>query len=521
MKSSTIRNLTRLILAVATMAAAAQTAPQLQAAPEQPESRQQSAPQQPSPQPAQSAPQQPSAAQPQTAPQQNVSSEGQALHILVGKSVVVNVQAPITRVLSSNPSVIETLATSPTEIVVEGRAAGSSSLILWDQSGRSQMLDVIVDVDVAGLRSAIERSYPDQHIDVQADGGRLILTGKVTDAKTVEDLTKMASVYSNQVVNSLSLAIAHDRQVLLEVKFAEVDRTRFSQVGVNLFSTGAGNTLGTTTTGQFGGFGQQKITDSIGVKANPLPDVFAPSTGSNHVPFVSDQTINSVLNIFLFRPDIHFGAVIQALQQKSVLQILAEPNLMAINGQKATFLAGGEFPFPIVQPGNGFTAVTIQFKPFGVKLDFTGNIASDGTIRLHVAPEVSTLDFTNALAISGFTIPAISTRRAETELELKDGQSFGIAGLLDNRATAQLSKVPGIGDIPILGQLFRSRNINKSNTELLVLVTPHIIDPVHTLTTPPANPKLTVPFLDKPTFDEHMPGHDKTESAPSPTPSAK
>ena len=507
MKSSTSRNLVLLILVVATMAATAQTAPQSQTAPEQPAPQQQNAPQQPSSKPAQTV-QQPSVSQPQSSPQQNVSSEGQALHILVGKSVVVNVQAPITRVLSSNPSVIETLATSPTEIVVEGRAAGSSSLILWDQSGRSQMLDVVVDVDVAGLRSAIERSYPDQHIDVQADGGRLILTGKVTDPKMIEDLTKMATVYSNQIVNSLSLAVSHDRQVLLEVKFAEVDRTRFSQVGVNLFSTGAGNTLGSTTTGQFGGFGTQHITDVAG-------------PGTHSGPFTSEQTINNVLNIFLFRPDIHFGAVIEALQQKSVLQILAEPNLMAINGQKATFLAGGEFPFPIVQPGNGFTAVTIQFKPFGVRLEFTGNIASDGTIRLHVAPEVSTLDFTNALAIQGFTVPAISTRRAETELELKDGQSFGIAGLLDNRAQAQLSKVPGIGDIPVLGQLFRSRNINKSNTELLVLVTPHIIDPVHTSTPPPANPKLSVPFLDRPTFDEHIPGHDKTESAPSPTPSAK
>src|SRR5438046_4085296 len=508
MKSSTARISASVIFAIA-VAASAQTPAPPQAAPEQPVAPQQAAPQQPQVAPQQNAPpQQPTTAQPQASAQQNVSSEGQALHILVGKSVVVNVQAPITRVLSSNPSVIETLATSPTEIVVEGRAAGSSSLILWDQSGRSQMLDVVVDVDVAGLRSAIERSYPDQHIDVQADGGRLILTGKVTDPKMIEDLTKMATVYSNQIVNSLSLAVSHDRQVLLEVKFAEVDRTRFSQVGVNLFSTGAGNTLGSTTTGQFGGFGTQHITDIAG-------------PGSHNGPFSSEQTINNVLNIFLVRPALHFGAVIEALQQKSVLQILAEPNLMAINGQKATFLAGGEFPFPIVQPGNGFTAVTIQFKPFGVRLEFTGNIASDGTIRLHVAPEVSTLDFTNALAIQGFTVPAISTRRAETELELKDGQSFGIAGLLDNRAQAQLSKVPGIGDIPVLGQLFRSRNINKSNTELLVLVTPHIIDPVHTSTPPPPNPKLSVPFLDRPTFDEHIPGHDKTESAPSPTPSAK
>ncbi|PYL87349.1 MAG: type II and III secretion system protein [Verrucomicrobia bacterium] len=492
-----------------------------QTPPEQNHAQQQSAQQPSTPTQQQNpAPQPQSAPQPQVSSPQNVSSEGQALHILVGKSVVVNVQAPITRVLSSNPAVIETLATSPTEIVVEGRAPGSSSLILWDQSGRSQMLDVIVDVDVAGLRSAIERSYPDQHIDVQADGGRLVLTGKVTDPKVIEDLTKMSMAYSNQIVNSLTLAISHDRQVLLEVKFAEVDRTKFSQFGINLLSTGAGNTLGTTTTGQFGGFGPQSLSDAFKVP-NKTVDTGLPTAGPDHVPFTSTQTIQNVLNIFLFRPDIHFGAVIQDLQQRSILQILAEPNLMAMNGQRATFLAGGEFPFPIVQPGNGFTAVTISFKPFGVKLDFTGTISSDGTIRLHVAPEVSTLDFANALAISGFAVPAISTRRAETELELRDGQSFGIAGLLDNRAQAQLSKVPGIGDIPILGQLFRSRNINKSNSELLVLVTPHIVDPVHTPSTPPAIPKSAVPFMDRPKFDEGMPGHEKIGSAPSPTPSSK
>src|SRR3989440_746766 len=514
MKSSTARILASVIFAIA-VAASAQTSAPPQAAPEQSVAPQEAAPQQP-----QAAPQPQNAPQPQVSSSQNVSSEGQALHILVGKSVVVNVQAPITRVLSSNPSVIETLATSPTEIVVEGRAAGSSSLILWDQSGRSQMLDVIVDVDVSGLRSAIERTYPDQHIDVQADGGRLILTGKVTDAKMIEDLTKMSGVYSNQIVNSLTLGISHDRQVLLEVKFAEVDRTKFSQFGINLLSTGAGNTLGTTTTGQFGGFGTQTITDAFKVP-NKTVDTGLPTAGPDHVAFTSSQSIQNVLNIFLFRPDIHFGAVIQDLQQRSILQILAEPNLIALNGQKATFLAGGEFPFPIVQPGNGFTAVTISFKPFGVKLDFTGTISSDGTIRLHVAPEVSTLDFANALPISGFAIPAISTRRAETELELRDGQSFGIAGLLDNRAQAQLSKVPGIGDIPILGQLFRSRNINKSNSEPLVLVTPHIVDPVHTPSTPPAIPKSAVPFMDRPKFDEGMPGHEKTGSAPSPTPSSK
>src|SRR5438309_10516298 len=226
MNSSTTRMLASFFLAMAAVMAGAQTPAQPQVAPEQPVAPQQAAPQQPQTAPQQNAVPQPSTAQPQTSAQQNVSSEGQALHILVGKSVVVNVQAPIIRVLSSNPSVIETLATSPTEIVVEGRAAGTSSLILWDQSGRSQMLDVIVDLDVTGLRTAITRAYPKGEVEVQADGGRLVLTGVVPDAKSIDDLTKMATVYSTQVVSSLQVAALHEKQILLEVKFAEVDRSK-------------------------------------------------------------------------------------------------------------------------------------------------------------------------------------------------------------------------------------------------------------------------------------------------------
>src|SRR5947208_9687255 len=209
MNSSTTRILASVFLAIATGLATAQTPAQPQAAPQQPASQQQAAPQ-PQAAPQQNAPpQQPSTAQPQTSAQQNISSEGQALHILVGKSVVVNVQAPITRVLSSNPAVIETLATSPTEIVVEGKAAGNSSLILWDQTGRSQMLDVIVDVDISALRNAVQHSFPEQQIEIQADGARLILSGNITDARFAEDLVKMAGLYSVQVVYSLRLSTHH------------------------------------------------------------------------------------------------------------------------------------------------------------------------------------------------------------------------------------------------------------------------------------------------------------------------
>jgi pilus assembly protein CpaC len=434
----------------------------------------------------------------QSAPTPASPSEGETVHVLLGKSIVINVQAPLTRVLSSNPTAVEAMATSPRQVVVEGKMAGNSSLILWDASGRSQILDVAVDLDISGLRSAIQRSYPREQLEIEADAGRLVLTGTASNVHIVEDLSKMAAAYSNQVVNSVHVPLAHDRQVVLEVKFAEVDRTALLQLGANYFTPGTGHTTGTLSTGQFGG---------TAISTSSATTTTVGSTTATSVTSTPPTlNITNPLNLFLFRSDINFGVVIQALQARNVAEILAEPNLMAISGQKATFLAGGEFPFPIVQSSTGLPVVTITFRPFGVKLDFTATVLDDNTIRLHVAPEVSTLDFANSLTLSGFTVPAISTRRAETEIELKDGQSFGIAGLLDRRATTQLSKVPGIGDIPVLGQLFRSRSINKTNTELLVFVTPRIVDPVHVDTPIAAAPTVPVPFLDINKFDDQLPG---------------
>jgi pilus assembly protein CpaC len=444
----------------------------------------------------------------QSGPTPASPGEGETVHVLVGKSVVINVQAPLTRVLSSNPTAVEAMATSPTQVVVEGKAAGNSSLILWDASGRSQILDVAVDLDIAGLRSAIQRSYPKEQLEVEADAGRLVLTGTASNAHIVEDLSKMAAAYSGSVVNSVHIPLVHERQVVLEVKFAEVDRTAIMQLGANWFTPSIGHTTGAISTGQFGGTGV--TTSSATTTSNPL----AGTTSTSITATPPTLNITNPLNVFLFNSDINLGVAIQALQARDVLQILAEPNVMAISGQKATFLAGGEFPFPIVSGTTGIPVVTISFRPFGVKLDFTAFVQDDNTLRLHVAPEVSTLDFSNALTLSGFTIPAISTRRTETEVELKDGQSFSIAGLLDRRATTQLSKVPGIGDIPILGQLFRSRSINKNNTELLVLVTPHIVDPVHVDAPAPMAPKLAVPFLDVPKFDKDAPGNKEVTTAP-------
>src|SRR5260370_14304289 len=274
-------------------------------------------------------------------------AEGQALHVFVGKSVVINLQSPVTRILSSNPAVIATIATSPTQIVVEGKTAGSSSLILWDATGHSQMLDVTVDVNIARLRTTIEQTYPGEAITIQSDGAHLILTGTVSDAKIVDDVGKMTASYAGGVVNSLLVAPLHEEQILLEVKFAEVDRTKLQQFGINFFSTGAANALGSVGTQQF---------------SPPTLTTGGSSTGATGSVNVTD-----LLNIFAFRPDVNLGATIRDLETKSVLQILAEPNLLALNGQKASFLAGGEFPVPLVQGGQSIGVVTIQFRPFGAR----------------------------------------------------------------------------------------------------------------------------------------------------------
>lgn len=423
-----------------------------------------------------------------------VSPEGQPLHILVGKSVVINLPTRLKRVLTSNPSVIEALVTSPMQVVVEAKAAGKSSLILWDEAGSSRMLDVSADLDLTGLRAAIQRAYPDQSIQAQADEGKIILSGTVGGQPDVDGLTKMASLYSKDLVDSLTTVQHPLRQILLEVKVAEVDRTKLEQFGFNLLSTGNTN-IGTTGTQQFGA-----ITGSGG---GPF-SITAPYSPTNF-------GMTNLLNIFLFRPDLNLGMMLEDLQTKTVLQILAEPNLLALDGKKASFLAGGEFPFPVLQGGTTIGAVTIMWRPFGVKLDFTGHINSDNNIRLQVAPEVSALDYTNALTISGFTVPAISTRRAETEVELRDGQSFGIAGLLDERVQALMNKMPGIGDLPILGQLFRSKSNTLSRTELVVLVTPHIVDPVNTGKQMTATPKPVIPYLQTPKYDRDLPGHKELE----------
>jgi pilus assembly protein CpaC len=436
----------------------------------------------------QSPSQAPSGTQTTTLPPESQQPQGSApLRVMVGKSLLINTTERLRRISVTDPGIAIVQVITPTQILVHGKSPGEVSLLIWDEVERSRSFDLRVDVDVSACAEEEHRVFPDEQIAVTPSRAAVVLSGHVSTEDVAKRAGELAGAYSPRVVNVLTFGPVGAQEVLLQVKFAEVDRTALTQLGVNFISTGAANTNGTVGTGQFGGFGPQTLTPGTQSASGTTTTTTPPTT------------INNVLNLFLFRSDINLGATIEALQTKNLLQILAEPNLIAVNGKEASFLAGGQFPFPIVQPGAGFTAVTISFKEFGVRLQFTPVIMPNGNIHLKVAPEVSTLDFANALTISGFTVPALSTRRAETEFELQDGQSFVIAGLMDNRVTDIYNKIPGLGDIPILGNFFRSKSLQKSNSELMVLCTVRRISPN---AEQPAGPKDPKPFMDTGKFDK-------------------
>ncbi len=427
------------------------------------------------------------AASPPTAPApatQAPSAPGSAttLHLVVGRSLFVDLPDKLRRVYVSNPAVLDAMTSSPQEVVITAKSAGVSSLVMWTAAGQTKLFTVLADVDVSGLRDALAAALPGDQVEVEAQQGRVHLSGVVDNDAAADEAARLAAVYSKDVVNSLVVDARHLPQIQLQVRIAELDRSKLDAFGINFFSLGQNS--GAVTTGQFS------------------PPTFQQQNGTN------TAAISDFLNLFYFNFGHELGATIKDLQTKGILQILAEPNLTTLHGKPARFLAGGEFPYPIVQPGGAGTVptVTVQFRPYGVKLEFTPFVNSDGTIRLKVAPEVSALDYTNEVVIAGYALPALSTRRAETEVELKDGQSFGISGILDHRTTDTLSKIPGIGDIPVLGQLFRSKNLNRSTMELVVIVTPKIVDTLTDGKLPAATvPAMPVPPLQPKAFDRGLP----------------
>jgi pilus assembly protein CpaC len=388
------------------------------------------------------------------------------LSIIVGKSALVDFNKPVVRVAVGLGDVAEATAVSPNEVMINGRAPGNTSLIVWEQGGERQFFNVAVhpsraasDDTLTSLRRELRVALPGQSITVASENNLVFLRGTVNDLASSDRAVQMASGLG-KVVNLLYVNVPPPPpQILLKVRFASVDRNASRQLGINIFSTGAANTIGTVTTGQF----------------SP-PSVTLPNGSSPAV-----AALSNALNIFLFRPDLNLGATIEAMEQQGLVEVLAEPNIIAEDGKQASFLAGGEYPYPTVQGTAGGVggAITIQFKEYGVRLTFIPTITPRGTIRLQVSPEVSALDFTNAVTISGFTEPAITVRRVKTEVELNENQSFAIGGLLDNRETQTFTKIPFIGSVPILGKLFQSIQKNRTNTELIVIVTPEIVQPIN------------------------------------------
>jgi len=420
----------------------------------------------------------------------STESASQPLHVVVGRSIFIRTLTRLKRVYVSNPLTLDSFTSSPRQIVVTAKAPGVSSLILWDQAGNSTTYLVFSDLDVANLQREIQQALPGDIITVAAEQDRVSLSGTALSDVSSEAAVKLAALYSKNVVNSVRVREPHTRQVKLKVQIVEIDRSKLEQFGINLFSEG--KNLSNSTTGQF-----------------PSTPTYTPPSGGNPATL----TTSNPLNLLFYNFGLNIGLTLQDLQDKQIAQILAEPTITTLSGQKASFLAGGEFPFPVVQGSSGgLTSITIQFRPYGVKLDFTPIVHDDGSILLKVAPEVSALDYANAVTISGYTIPAISTRRADTQVELRDGQSFAISGLLDHRTTDIFNKMPGIGDVPILGQLFRSKTVNHTTVELVVVVTPLLVDPLND-TTSPALPKFPVPMLDPKQFDKPT---GKQKPAPPP-----
>jgi pilus assembly protein CpaC len=394
--------------------------------------------QQPTPPEGQTTP--PAAQAPPVVPAQPAAaqeSEGpQTLHLLVGRSLVISSPTRIKRISLADPNIAEAIVVSPTQVLVNGKTPGGVSLLLWDEADQSQAFEVSVDIDVLGLSQKIHEVFPSEDVHIETSKDVIMLSGKISSAAVADKILEVVKNSSPKVTSLMEVPVAPMGQIMLQVRFAEVDRTAINQLGINLLSLPGAKNIGTISTQQFA-----------------PPQLANQSSGT-----ASNIALSDLLNIFIF-------------------------------------LAGGEFPFPVVQPSQGFTAVTITFKEFGVRLNFTPTLTPDGLIHLKVKPEVSSLDFTNALTISGFLIPALSTRRVESEMDLSDGQSFAIAGLVDNRVTEQFQKIPGIGDIPILGKLFQSRTLNKSKSELLIVVTPRIVKPVSADKTP-KGPAFPVPFLE-------------------------
>jgi pilus assembly protein CpaC len=407
------------------------------------------------------------------------------VRLLVGRSAIVNTDVPITRVSLTSAEIADALVTTPNQLLIQGKLPGTITMFVWDRTGAMHRYDVTVERDLSTLSGHMQQLFPGEHINVTSNGKSVVISGNVSSKYIAEKAVEVAAGHvekKEDVVNLLQVRSTPPPQVLLRVRFAEVSRNAITELGASFLTgpNGYEDWVGRATTQQF-----------------PAPNFESDQNGNKLV-------FSDFLNVFLFNTKNQLGVVLRALQNKGLFQTLAEPNLVAESGKEASFLAGGEFPIPVAQAGGANVAISITFKEFGVRLNFTPTVTDGNRVRLKVRPEVSTLDFANAVFLQGFRIPALSTRRTETELELANGQTFAIAGLLNNTATESLQKIPGIGDIPILGLLFRSKAAQKNRTELVVMITPEIL-PVGSPGVTTESPRLQEPYLNPLPIEKSFP----------------
>jgi pilus assembly protein CpaC len=402
--------------------------------------------------------------------------------LTVGRSTVMTMEFDITRVSITNPAVADVTVVDTRELLIDGKGAGTVSLIIWGPPPTRVQYDVVVDPGVSPLQRQIQTLFPGEDITANETPEAVILTGHASTNVVMLRAGEIAAAImpKAKVINMLQLPGGNgSQQVMLQVRVAEVNRTALNQLGATLFTGGTGykDVIARTTTDQFPSVGFDNL------QAEYVDGKLVSSSGEN--------TFSDFLNLFVFSNRLGIGVLIKALESRGHLQSLAEPNLIAYNGQEASFLAGGELPVPIVSGNSG--NVSVEYKEFGVRLNFTPTIAGD-VIRLKVRPEVSALDFANGITIGGFRVPALITRRAQTDVELRDGQSFAIAGLLNNVSQDTRQQIPLLSRLPVIGKLFQSKGFTQDRTELMVLVTPRLVKPLNPDDVPPL-PTMLERFL--------------------------
>ena len=415
-----------------------------------------------------------------TAIVKDMRTEGEHIAIRLNRSVLLETSQPVSTIQAISPQIAVVQSVSPTQFMISGAAYGETQVIVWSEDGRRQIFNVVVELDLEALLNALEQVDPRSDVQVTPVQGNIILSGQVSSAATAEKMLQVATLFMPRgegVVGGFvqnHMQVMGEQQVVLRCTVAEVNRRAARQLGINGFLAG-GNVRDAFAVNQIAGINPINIGAAADVN---VMDAIPFLTGADGIPMSSQSTLS------LGFPRAQMQFFLQAMAENSLLRVLAEPNLVTISGETASFLAGGEFPYPVPQGGTS-NAITIEFREFGVRLNFTPVVLANQTIRLRVEPEISATDFSNAVQVAGTMVPGLSQRRTHTVVEIGNGQTIAIAGLLNEEVRGVVTRIPGIGDVPVLGALFRSVEYRKSLSELVIMVTPEIVAPLNPDQVPP------------------------------------